>query len=44
MTGDEVAQQIVVILSTELGIAPHFIVAAMRDRASINDVPIRKGI
>lgn len=41
MTGDELAQQIVVVLSTELGIAPHCIVAAMRDRASINDVAMR---
>ena len=41
MTGDKVAQQIFVILSAELGIAPHFIVAAMRDGASINDVAMR---
>ncbi len=32
-TGEEVAQQIIVVLSTELGINPQFIVAAMRDRA-----------
>ena len=41
MTGDEVAQQIIVVLSTELGIAPHYIVAAMRDRASVNDAAMR---
>ena len=41
MKGDEVAQQIIVILSTELGIAPHYIVAAMRDRASVNDAAMR---
>ena len=40
MTGGEVAQQIIVILSTELGIA-HYIVAAMRDRASVNDAAMR---
>ena len=34
MTGDEVAEQIVVG-------APHCIVAAMRDRASVNDVAVR---
>ena len=32
------AQQIIVVLSTELGIPPQSIVAAMRDRASVNDV------
>lgn len=41
MTGEEVAQQIIVVLSTELGITPQFIVAAMRDRASVNDVAMR---
>ena len=40
MTGDEVAQQIIVV-STELGIAPHYIVAAMGDRASVNDAAMR---
>ena len=38
MMGEEVAQQIIVVLSTELGIPPQSIVAAMRDRASVNDV------
>ena len=41
MTGDKLAQQIVVVLSTELGTAPHCIVAAMRDRASVNVVAMR---
>ena len=41
MTGDEVAQQVIVVLSTELGIASHYIVAAMRDRASVNDAAMR---
>ena len=38
MVGEEVAQQIIIVLSTELGIPPQSIVAAMRDRASVNDV------
>ena len=41
MTGEEVAQQIIVVLSTELGIPPQSIVAAMRDRASVNDVAMK---
>ena len=40
MTGEEVARQIMV-LSTELGIASHLLVAAMRDRASVNSVAMR---
>ena len=42
MTGEEIAQQIIVILSTEeFGISCNMIVAAMRDRASVNDVAMR---
>ena len=41
MMGEEVAQQIIVVLSTELGIPPLPILATMRDRASINDVAMR---
>ena len=41
MTGEEVGQQIIVVLSTELGIPPQFIVAAMCDRASVNDKAMR---
>ena len=41
MTGEEVAQQIIVVLSTEFGIPPQSIVAAMRDRAAVNDVAMR---
>ena len=41
MTGEEIAQQIIVILSTEFGISSNLIVAAMRDRASVNDVAMR---
>ena len=42
MTGEEIAQQIIVILSTEFGISSNLIVTAMRDRASVNDVAMRK--
>ena len=41
MTGEEVAQQIIVVLSTVLEIPPQSIVAAMRDRASVNDVAMK---
>ena len=41
MMGEEVAQQIIVVLSTELGISPQSIVAAMRDRPFVNDVVMR---
>ena len=41
MTGEEIAQQIIVILSIEFGISSNLIVAAMRDRASVNDVAMR---
>ena len=40
MKGED-AQQIIVVLSTELGNPPQSIVAAMRDRASVNDVAMR---
>ena len=41
MTGEEVSRQIITALSTELGIPSHLVVAAMRDRASVNDVAMR---
>ena len=41
MMGEEVSQQIIVVLSTELGNPPQSIVAAMCDRASVNDVAMR---
>ena len=41
MTGEEIAQQIIVTLTTEFGISSNLIVAAMRDRASVNDVAMR---
>ena len=40
MTGEKIAQQIIVILSTEFGISFNLI-SAMRDRASVNDVAMR---
>ena len=41
MTGEEIAQQIIAILSTEFGISSNLIVTAMCDRASVNDVAMR---
>ena len=41
LTGEEVARQIIVVLSTELGIPSHLVIASMRDRASVNDVAMR---
>ena len=41
ITGEEVTRQLVTALSTELSIIPDMIVAAMRDRASVNDVAMR---
>ena len=41
MSGEEVARQIIMTLSTELGIASSLVVAAMRDRASTNEVAMR---
>ena len=41
MTGEEVAREILTVLSTELGIAASHVIAAMRDRASVNNVAMR---
>ena len=41
MTGKELAQQLLLCLSTNLGINSALLLAAMRDRASVNDVAIR---
>ena len=41
MTGEEIAQQIIVILSTEFGMSSNLIVSAMHDRTSVNDVAMR---
>lgn len=37
----EIARQIIIALSTELGISSNLVVAAMRDRASVNSVAMR---
>ena len=41
MSGEELARQIITVLSTELGIPSSLLVAAMRDRASVNSVAMR---
>lgn len=41
MTGEEVAQQITTILSTEMGFPCHLVVAAMRDQACVSRVAMR---
>ena len=41
LTGEEVAHQLIVCLSTELGIKPELLVSAMRDHASVNSVAMR---
>lgn len=41
MTGEEVACQIITALSTDLGIPSNLVLAAMRDRAPVNDVAMR---
>ena len=41
VTGEELARQIITVLSTELGIPSHQVMGAMRDRASVNDVALR---
>lgn len=41
LAGEEVARQLIVCLSTELGINSDQLVASMRDRASVNTVAIR---
>lgn len=41
MTGEELAQQLLSCLSTNLGINSALLLAAMRDRASVDDVAVR---
>ena len=41
MTGEEVARQLITVVSTELSVPPDKVVAAMRDRASVNNVAMR---
>ena len=38
LTGEELARQLITVVSTELSVPPGLIVAAMRDRASVNSV------
>ncbi len=40
MTGEEVARELLSVLSTEYGIASSNLLAAMRDRASVNTVAV----
>ena len=41
MTGEEVARQIIMVLSTELGITSALLVGCMHDYASVNEVAMR---
>ena len=41
MTGEEVARELINVLSIKLGIGSEHLVAAMRDRASVNNVALR---
>ena len=41
VTGEEVARQLITVLSTELSIAQHFVVSSMHDHATVNDVAMR---
>ena len=41
MCGDEIARELINVLSTELGIPGGKLLAAMRDRASTNNVALR---
>lgn len=41
MTGEEVAHELIVVLSTSLAITPNRLVAAMRDRAAVNGAAMR---
>ena len=41
LTGEELARQLIVCLSTELGISSDMLLASMRDRASVNSAAMR---
>ena len=41
LNGEEVARELINVLSTTLGITSHYVVATMRDRASVNNVALR---
>jgi len=40
LTGEEIARELIGVVSTSLGITSQFVVATMRDRASVNNVAI----
>ena len=41
VTGEEVARQLITVLSTELSIAQHLVVSSMHGHATVNDVAMR---
>ena len=41
LTGEEIARELISVLSTSLGIASQFVVGTMRDHTSVNNVAIR---
>ena len=41
MTGEEIARELINVLSTVLGIQSNLVLAVMRDRASVNNVAMR---
>ena len=41
LTGEELARQLITVISTELSVPPHLVVAGMRDRATVNNVAMR---
>ena len=40
LTGEEIARELIGVVSTSLGITSQFVVATMRDHASVNNVAI----
>lgn len=41
MSGEEIARELITVLSVTLGIHSHLLLAAMRDRASVNNLAMR---
>ena len=41
MTGEEIAREIINVLSVKMGVAPHLLLVTMRDRASVNNLAMR---
>ena len=39
--GEEVARQVITVVSTELSVTPNKVLAAMHDRAAVNNVAMR---